>query len=128
MSDEMQHSDQQPATKADLNTTNANLNSLKSDFRSFADELRADFRAFTVEMRDLLRPIQINVARHTGELADIREELKGVRTNMVTRDEFHSRMDGFAGLAEDSRRRWATHADVLTKHDERLKKLEPPTA
>jgi len=42
----------------------------------------------------------------------------------VTRDEFHNRMDAFSAKLDDSRFRWAVHADTLMKHDERLARLE----
>ncbi|MBI5245748.1 MAG: hypothetical protein HY923_01095 [Elusimicrobia bacterium] len=144
MSDEMHPSDQQPATKADLaslaaslatkadlNATNAGLSAttaglsaLKTEFRSFSDELRTDFRAFTTEMRELLRPIQINVARHEGALSGIREELKGMRETMVTRDEFHSRMDGFVRLVDDHNWSAAKNRVRLDDHEKRINALE----
>lgn len=55
---------------------------------------KGDLRSFQTEMRELFRPITITLAHHTAELADIRGHIKD---KMVTREEFHSRMDGFTG-------------------------------
>lgn len=43
-------------------------------------------------------PITITLAHHTAELADIRGHIKD---KMVTREEFHARMDGFSGRTQD---------------------------
>ena len=68
--------------------------------------------------------IMVTTAQFAGDLAD----LKGfIMKNMATKDDIsalNARMDGFSGLLEDSRYRWAVHSDTLTSHDARLRKLE----
>ena len=85
MDEAMSGSDNEPSTKGDLRA-------LKSDVSAFRSELKADFAQFRTEIRELFRPITITLAHHTAELADIRGHIKD---KMVTREEFHSRMDGF---------------------------------
>ena len=68
----------------------------------------------------------VTVSQLVGSVYELDRKVSGMEIKMVTRDEFHSRMDGFAGLAEDSRQRWAVHANTLVEHDKRLKKLETP--
>lgn len=72
---EMKREMDQPATRGDVKTiVQATVQAVIRD-----------------EMRGLLRPIVATLAQHTEELADL-------RSRMVTRDEFHSRMDAFSGL------------------------------
>ncbi len=114
MDDKMQPQDQSPATKADLRefATKADLREFatKADLREFVTKL--DFQLFAQEMRDLFkltasredlknlvtrdefRRTAVAVAKLTEDVADIRNHIK---EKLVTRDEFHSRMDGFAG-------------------------------
>jgi hypothetical protein len=54
---------------------------------------KGDLKAMLDAMRKFFRPASIASAGHAAELADIRDHIKD---KMVTRDEFHSRMDGVA--------------------------------
>lgn len=102
----------EPATKGDLSVMRAEM---KSDF---AVMIRS-------EIREALRPITITLAHHTAELADIRGHIKD---KMVTRDEFHSRMDGFAGRVEDFDYSAAKNRSRLDDHEKRIVALEEKRA
>jgi len=73
------------------------------------------------DIRDLLRPIAATLAHHTAELADIRGYIK---TSLVTRDEFHNRMGGFARRVEDHDYSSAKNLDRLDQHEKRIRALE----
>lgn len=71
-------------------------------------------------LEEAMHRMAVAFARMTGDMADI-------KANMATRSDIsalNARMDGFSGLLEDSRTRWAVHADVLAQHDKRLGRLE----
>lgn len=131
MSDEMREDGHLPATKADLRdfATKADLRhfATKTDLDRFAtkDDL-AGFatKSDIAEIRELLRPIAtiaMTVAHHSAELADIRSHIKD---KMVTRDEFHSRMDGFAGRVKDFDYSAAKNLVRLDDHEKRIDALE----
>lgn len=119
----MRESEKQPATKGDLKAfaTKSDLSVLKSDLTSFRDEMRAEFKTFRAEIRDLFRPIAITLAHHTAELADIRGYIKD---KLVTRDEFHSRIDAFTGRVDDYDYSAAKNRDRLDSHEKRITDLE----
>lgn len=76
----------------------------------------------------MLNRTMISVAQLSGDMAEVKHELA---TNVATKKDFsdlNARMDGFSGLLLDSRHRWAVHAETLSAHDARLKKLESPQA
>lgn len=100
MSGEMREDGHLPATKADM---------------------KAEFAAFRTELREMFRPIGVTLANHTAELADIRGHIKD---KMVTRDEFHSRMDGFAGRVKDFDYSSAKNLTRLDDHERRIDALE----
>jgi chromosome segregation ATPase len=94
------------ASNARLDATNAELHSTNSK----------------------LKRTMISVAGLAGDMADMKGYLS---ENMATRkdmSDLNARMDGFSGLLLDSRHRWAVHAETLSEHDSRLKKLETPSA
>jgi len=103
MTDKMHSNANEPATKGELGL------------------LRNELGSFHAEMREMFRPIQISLAHHTAELADIRGYLKD---KMVTREEFHSRMDGFAGRADDFDYSAAKNRARLDEHEKRISALE----
>ena len=109
MTDEMRADGNEPATKADLRAfatkedlkalaTKGELGALRGDFQTFREEILGEFKSFRAEMRDMIRPVTITLANHTAELADIRGYMK---EHLVTRSEFHARMDGFTGRVDD---------------------------
>jgi hypothetical protein len=115
--------DNEPATKGELRS---GLASVRGDIASLRDE----FGSLRAEIREMFRPITITLANHTAELADIRGHLKD---KMVTREEFHSRMDGFTGRVEDYDYLAAKNRERLDDHAKRIKALEdkapqPPAA
>lgn len=82
-----------------------------------------DLSSRVCTLEEASRRFMVAVARLTGDMADI----KAAMGNMATKGDIsalNARMDGFAGLLEDSRRRWAVHSDTLARHDERIGKLE----
>lgn len=131
MTDEMRDDGHLPATKADLRgfATKADLSGFatKADLSAFATkaDMKAEFAIFRAEIHDLFRPIAITLAHHTAELADIRGHIK---EKMVTREEFHSRMDGFAGRVADFDYSSAKNRSRLDEHEERIRALENKTA
>lgn len=86
--------------------------------------MRQDIASLKTDVAD----IRVVMRNMLGTLVRIEESMRETRAYMfekcVTRDEFHSRMDGFSAKLEDSRFRWAVHADTLQRHDERLSTLE----
>jgi hypothetical protein len=116
MNDEMKDDENRPATKADLRelATRGELGSL-----------REEFSALRAEIREMFRPIMITLANHTAELADIRGYIKD---KMVTRDEFHSRMDAFTGRVDDADYSSAKNRDRLDAHEKRIAALEKKRA
>ena len=128
MTDEMHTEANQPATKGDMTLMKGDMSLLKSDVTLLKDDLgllRGEFKVFRVEMREMLqemlRPIFITLANHTAELADIRGYM---RDKLVTRDEFHSRMDGFTGRVDDFDYSSAKNRDRLDQHEKRISALE----
>lgn len=127
MSGDMRDAGQQPATKADLRefATKTDLNAFatKADLNAFMT--KADFAEFRGELREelrvMFRPILATLANHTAELADIRGK-------MVTRDEFHSRMDAFAGRVDDFDYSSAKNRSRLDDHEKRIAALEEKRA
>lgn len=84
----------------------------------FRDTLRSEIRN---ELRDALRPIFSLLANHTAELRDIRTYMK---TQLVTREEFHARMDAFAGRVDDHDYAAAKSRARLDDHERRISALE----
>ena len=118
----MRDDGRQPATKADLNAF-----ATKADLSAFAtkEAIRDEFRSFRAEIHEMFRPIAITLAHHTVELADIRGHIKD---KMVTRDEFHSRMDAFAGRVADFDYSSAKNRSRLDDHEKRIASLEEKRA
>ena len=111
--------------REEFNGLRGEFNELRGEFKSFRDEMLGEFRSFRDEIRDMVRPIAIMVAKHTAELADIRGYL---RENMVTRDEFHSRMDAFSGGVYDQDYSTANNRVRLDEHERRIAALEAKRA
>lgn len=57
-------------------------------------EMRQEFAAFRQELREMLRPMAANITTLQADVTDIRHYMK---TELVTRSEFHARMDAFTG-------------------------------
>ena len=74
-----------------------------------------------------LNRTMMTVAQLVGSMADMKQYLTDNMATKKDMSDLNSRMDGFSGLLLDSRHRWAVHAETLSAHDERLKKLETPT-
>lgn len=85
------------------------------------DVMREEFGAFRAEMRDMLRPIVGTIANLQTDVADIRHYMK---TELVTRAEFHARMDAFAGRVDDSDYSHAKQRARLDDHERRISALE----
>ena len=108
MNEVMHEHENEPATKGELRL---GLTSLRTELRD--------------DIREMLRPITITLAHHTAELADIRGHIKD---KMVTREEFHSRMDGFTGRVDDFDYSAAKNRARLDDHSRRIKVLEEKSA
>ena len=113
------------AVKGDLRLLRGELkgdmDAMRGDFKAFQTEIRTDFATFHQEIRELFRPISIVLAHHTAELADIRGHIKD---KMVTRDEFHSRMDGFTDRVDNFDYSAAKNRERLDDYGKRIKALE----
>jgi len=152
MTDEMHTEASQPATKGDLSVLHVEVGQLKGDVEHLKDDVsllkddvghlkndvsllktdvgllkdefrafRSEFGSFRIEIREMFRPVMITLAHHTAELADIRGYVKD---KLVTREEFHSRMDGFAGRVDDSDYSSAKNRVRLDEHEKRISALE----
>ena len=122
MGEALSSSENEPATKGDLSAVRADLRGEMADMRSDMALMRDDIvTSLRTEIREMLRPITITLANHTAELADIRGHIKD---KMVTRDEFHARMDGFTGRVDDSDYSSAKNRDRLDDHAKRISALE----
>ena len=87
-------------------------NELKTELKT---ELTSGLRtAIKADIQEALKPIAVIVARHETELRETRDYM---RANLVTKDEFHTRMDAFA-------RRMDGFDHSLAKQGERLTDLE----
>src|SRR5437868_6834614 len=119
--DEMNGADE-PATKGFVREE---LGMLRGEFRAgmglLPSELREEMSLFRGEIKDMLRPIVSTLANHSAELNDIRSYMK---TQLVTREEFHTRMDGFTGRVEDQDYSAAKNRARLDDHERRLSALE----
>ena len=113
MTEEMRDDGHLPATKADLRDF-----ATKADFATFRDDIIG-------AVRDMIRPLALATAHHSAELADIRGYMKD---KLVTRDEFHSRMDGFARRVEDQDWSAAKNRDRLDDHEKRIRSIEEKRA
>ncbi len=122
------------ATNADLNAATADLNAATAGLKATnakldatnADVARMNGELHTTNSR--LKRTMVSVAGLAGGMSDLKLYLA---ENMATKkdmSDLNARMDGFSGLLLDSRHRWAVHAETLSEHDARLKKLETPSA
>lgn len=138
MTDEMQPQDQQPAVKADIyrveasmSAINADMTGMKADMtgmKADISDLKADVASIKTdvrEMKDMFMKMGVTLAHHTAELSDIRGYIK---TNLVTRDEFHSRMDGFTGRVLDQDYSTTKNRLRLDEHEARIRALEDKRA
>lgn len=115
------------ATNADLNAATAGLKATNAKLDATnADVARMNGELHTTNSR--LKRTMVSVAGLAGGMSDLKLYLA---ENMATKkdmSDLNARMDGFSGLLLDSRHRWAVHAETLSEHDARLKKLETPSA
>jgi len=72
------------------------------------------------DLKSIVRRIAVTTSALSGKLDALNERI----ATKADIDGLNRRMDGFAGLQEDMRFRWAIHADTLTEHHRRLTKLE----
>ena len=110
-----------PATKGDLHALRVDFRSLRDDFRALQLETKADIKAFADEFRDMFRSLTAAVIRNSAEIADVRGYIKD---RLVTRDEFHARMDAFTGRVSDFDYSQAKQRDRLDDHERRISALE----
>ena len=104
--------------KDDVSAMRSDITGIRGDMTLMRDDIVTSLRH---EIREMLRPITITLAHHTAELADIRGHIKD---KMVTRDEFHARMDGFTGRVDDSDYSSANKSERLNDHAKRISALE----
>jgi hypothetical protein len=106
---------EQPATKADMHAMRTDI------IATTRSEMASGFKSLRDDIRDMLHPIIVKLTHHDAELADIRGYIK---TQLVTRDEFHSRMDAFTGRVEDFDFTEAQNRARLDEHEQRIIALE----
>lgn len=132
---DMSGSENQSATKADIVVVRSDVTVMRGEMTGMRDEMmgmrgemmsmRDEITGMRGEIRELFRPISITLTNHTAELADIRGHIKA---KMVTREEFHSRMDGFAGRVDDFDYSSAKNRSRLDEHEKRISALEEKRA
>ena len=91
------------------------LDGLQRDVR----ELGGTVRELVATVRDMgktLRRVAATTSNTGAELADLK---KYVRQELVTKDEFHERMDGFAGRLEDFKLHSAHQEDRISQLEKR---------
>ena len=128
MTEDMSGSENQPATQADIVVVRGEMVGMRGEMMGMRGEMvgmRDEMTGMRDEMRELFRPISITLTNHTAELADIRGHIKA---KMVTREEFHSRMDGFAGRVDDFDYSSAKNRSRLDEHEKRISALEEKRA
>ena len=96
---------------------------MSGEMRREVNEIKdsvASISAAVSRIDTTLNRVMVAVAQLTGTVTEM-------KADMATKkdiSDLNGRMDGFAGVLLDSRHRWAVHAETLSSHDERLKKLE----
>lgn len=99
----------------------------KFEAKSDADDARFDANDARFDsLSGKLDRTMVTVVNLAGDFADLKSYLA---ENMATKKDIsllNDRMDGFSGLLLDSRHRWAAQAETLSRHEERLTKLEAP--
>ena len=88
------------------------------------DERFTRLDAVVDDIQSVNRRIVSTIVRLEGKMDDMAER-------MATKDDVSGltkRIDGLSGSYEDMRYRWAVHADTLSDHAKRLKKLEAKRA
>ncbi|UPT73261.1 MAG: hypothetical protein M0D55_15425 [Elusimicrobiota bacterium] len=85
--------------------------------------LRDALRDFATknDIEAMLLPIRALLVKHSEELSEIRTH---IREKLVTKDEFHHRMDAFAGRLVDEDYRAAKSRARLDDHETRITALE----
>jgi DNA repair ATPase RecN len=98
------------------------LNGVKSRLGQVETRLaRVESRLDSIE--ELARKLTVNVSRLMGDMSEVKQVLAKADWASL-RSDISSQFDKFGRSLEDSRYRWAIHADTLLSHDLRLKKLE----
>lgn len=92
-----------------------------------SEEMKREILGVKADVRRLegmMRRVMAGIVNIQARLDDT-----PTRAEMNARfDSMNKRIDGLTASVEDSRYRWAVHADVLTKHDKRLSRLESKRA
>jgi BMFP domain-containing protein YqiC len=95
---------------------------MRKEFAAFRDSFRMELRAeLREDIREMLRPMVANIANLQADVTDIRGYMK---TQLVTREEFHARMDAFAGRVDTHDYSAAKNRDRLDDHERRISALE----
>lgn len=106
-----------------LKASDEQLNKLVSTLASH-DARMTSLDATVLDVQSVNRRIISTIVRLEGKMDDMAER-------MATKDDIAGltkRIDGLSGSYEDIRYRWAVHADTLSDHAKRLKKLESKRA
>lgn len=106
--------------RSDISSLGGRLNAVDQRFEAVDRRFDAIDVRFD-RMDAVMRTMAAAVVRIEATQADMKSYML---EKFVTRDEFHARMDGFSAKLDESRFRWAVHADTLQRHDERLSALE----
>lgn len=100
------------------------MGGLRKEWGEFREEMagfRSEMRAVVGDLADSVRKLAIGYASLDGRVTGIEIYMK---EKLVTRDEFHSRMDAFSGRLTDAQLHWAHQKERTDDHDRRLTKLE----
>lgn len=113
--------------KQELNGVKTRLNGVEVHLKGIDNRLNGiDTRLHGIEVegretRKVLRNVAIAVTKLGASLDGITSYMK---ENLVTKDEFHGRVDAFVRKQDEMRFDWGQHHIRLDNHDKRLTRLE----
>jgi chromosome segregation ATPase len=100
------------AMKSDLQAVKSDLQAVKSDMQTMQGDLSGlpGMKADIQSMKETLHRVAVTTAQTSGGLAELKTY---VHTNLVTKNEFRTEMDGFAGRIDDFRLHMAQQKERL---------------
>jgi chromosome segregation ATPase len=100
------------AVKSDMQAMKSDLQAVKSDMQTMQGDLSGlpGMKADIQSMKETLHRVAVTTAQTSGGLAELKTY---VHTNLVTKNEFRTEMDGFAGRIDDFRLHMAQQKERL---------------
>ncbi len=109
--------------KSDLGNLRMEVGGIKSDLGNLRMEV-GGIKSDLGKLTTLALNTAMAVSRQAGDIADLKRD-------MVTKDDFSTlmgRIDGFAGMLQDSRWDWGKQKVRLDEHEQRISALEAKRA